>query len=102
MRLASGEAIGYVQATVLEEGDALIAYEFGSAWWGRGLASEAVRAAMDHLVCRYQVKRIGAVFKRANNRSRRLLLRVGLRVAEAGEFPSSLAADDEASMVAEL
>ncbi len=101
-RRDGGAAIGYVQATVLEDGDALIAYEFGSAWWGHGFATEALATAMDHLQRVYAARRIGAVFKRANGRSRRLLERVGLRAAATGAFPSGLATDDECAMVVEL
>ena len=36
--LASEELIGYVQATVRADGGVLIAYELGSAFWGKGLA----------------------------------------------------------------
>jgi RimJ/RimL family protein N-acetyltransferase len=92
-------AIGYVQATVMAGGDTLIAYEFGSAWWGRGLASEAVAAAIGRLRASHGARAVGAVFKRPNARSRRLLERLGLRPALAGEFPHTAAADDEDAMV---
>jgi RimJ/RimL family protein N-acetyltransferase len=94
-----GHAIGYVQATVLADAQALIAYEFGSAWWGRGLAYEATVAAIGELRDRHGVKTAGAVLKRANHRSRALLARLGMRVAEAGEFPHGLAQADESAMV---
>jgi RimJ/RimL family protein N-acetyltransferase len=94
-----GVAIGYVQATVLPDAAALVAYEFNSAWWGRGLAHEAVAASVGALRHRYGVRAVGAVFKQANDRSRRLLLRLGMRVVQAGEFPASLAAADEVAMV---
>src|SRR5919201_3381947 len=44
VQLRSGELIGYVQATVHQDGKAAIAYEFSSAYWGRGLAHEAADA----------------------------------------------------------
>ena len=93
-----GAAIGYVQATVLPDAAALVAYEFNSAWWGRGLAGEAVAAAMLELRQHLGVTRFGAVFKTANERSRRLLARLGMCPAVDGQFPSTLAEADESAM----
>ena len=77
VRLDTGELIGLVQSTVLSGGTAAIAYVLGSAWWGRGLASAAVRAMTDELVTRYAVTRLTAVIKQTNQRSLRLLQRMG-------------------------
>lgn len=93
-----GAAIGYVQATVLPDAAALVAYEFNSAWWGRGLAHEAVAAAMRELRQHLGVTRFGAVFKSANERSRRLLARLGMCPATAGQFPSELVEAGESAM----
>jgi RimJ/RimL family protein N-acetyltransferase len=93
------QPIGYVQATILEDRRALIAYEFGSAWWGRGLASESVAVMVDHLARAFDVRTVGAVFKRGNLRSRRLLQRVGMVSAAEGEFPATGCEGDEDAMV---
>jgi len=90
LRLSSGEAIGYVQATVEPSGRAFVAYVLESRWWGQGLAHEAVRAMMDELRAAYAVNHYVAVFKKRNERSRRLLERLGfapvmLSEAEADE-----------------
>ena len=90
LRLSSGEAIGYVQATVEPSGRAFVAYVLESRWWGQGLAQEAVRAMMDELRAAYGVNHYVAVFKKRNERSRRLLERLGfapvmLSEAEADE-----------------
>ena len=85
IRLPGGAAIGYVQATVRGGGRALIAYELGSAWWGRGLARRAVEAMIDELVAGYGVHRLAAVLKETNLRSRRLLERLGFELASAAE-----------------
>ena len=77
VRLSSGEAIGYVQATVEPDGRAFVAYVLASQWWGQGLAQEAVRAMMGELRDTYAVKHFVAVFKKRNERSRRLLQRLG-------------------------
>jgi RimJ/RimL family protein N-acetyltransferase len=97
-----GNAIGYVQATVLADAQALIAYEFGSAWWGRGLAHEATDAAVRELHDTFGVATVGAVFKRANDRSRKLLNRLGMRETNAGEFPRDLAEPDEVAAAMNL
>ena len=76
VRIASGEAIGYVQASVEPGGRAFVAYVLASRWWGQGLAQEAVHAMMDELRDAYGAKRFVAVFKRANARSRALLVRL--------------------------
>lgn len=94
-----GPLIGYVQATVLADARALIAYEFGSAWWGQGLAHEATACVIEELRGRYGVGAVGAVLKQANRRSRKLLVRLGMRLAEAGEFPRRMADADETAMV---
>jgi [ribosomal protein S5]-alanine N-acetyltransferase len=81
IRLPTSELIGYVQATVHANGRAAIAYELSSAWWGRGLASAAVRAVIAELVQRHRVRSLGAVLKRDNQRSLRLLQRLGFSLA---------------------
>ena len=79
VRMASGEAIGYVQATVEPGGRSFVAYVLASRWWGQGFASEAVRAMMTELRDAYGARHFVAVFKRRNDRSRRLLERLGFR-----------------------
>ena len=83
-----------VQATV--EGDnAYIAYELGSAWWGRGYASEAVAAMLDELRTAYRVRRFSAVAKRANARSHALLERAGFARTTAARHAECAVPDDE-------
>jgi RimJ/RimL family protein N-acetyltransferase len=81
IRLPGSGLIGYVQATVHANGHAAIAYELASAWWGRGLASEAVRAVIGELAQRHGARSLGAVLKRDNQRSLRLLQRLGFTLA---------------------
>lgn len=56
---AGGQAVGYVQATIDEE-RAVVAYVIGTAWSGRGIASEALVAVCDLLRRRLGVDRIVA------------------------------------------
>jgi [ribosomal protein S5]-alanine N-acetyltransferase len=81
IRLPSSEAVGYVQATVHEDGRAAIAYVLASRHWGRGLASRAVRAMLDELIVQYGVDTFTAELKRENHRSMRLLERLGFQPA---------------------
>src|SRR6187551_105363 len=48
VRLTSGEAIGYVQASI-RGNQAGIAYVLGSDYWGRGHARQAVEAMLSEL-----------------------------------------------------
>lgn len=84
-RLRGGPLIGYVQATVKVDGQALIAYELTSAHWHRGLGSEAVSAMIAELSARYSVHSLWAVFKRSNLRSQRLLAGLGFTAASADD-----------------
>ena len=70
-------ALGVVQATVLHEGTAWVAYEVAPAHWGQGLASEAVRAMLPHLAQHYRAQCFLATVDRRNERSWRLLERLG-------------------------
>ena len=81
IRLPTSELIGYVQATVRGDGRAAIAYELSSAYWGRGLAHQAVKAMISELIERYEVRSLFAVLKRENLRSRRLLERLDFSLA---------------------
>ena len=86
IRLPSSALIGYVQATVTADGTAYVAYVLSSAYWGRGLAREAVDAMIGELVDRYAVRHLLAVLKRENARSRRLLWRLGFLDAAAQAY----------------
>jgi [ribosomal protein S5]-alanine N-acetyltransferase len=99
VRTTASGLIGYVQATVHPGGSASIAYEFASAHWGLGLASEAVRGTIGELIDQYRVRSLAAVLKRANHRSRRLLERLGFTVASDEERAARGVADDELLMI---
>jgi RimJ/RimL family protein N-acetyltransferase len=81
IRLPTSELIGYVQATLHPNERAAIAYELSSAYWGRGLARQAVQAMISELVEHYRVRGLSSVLKRENLRSMRLLERLGFSPA---------------------
>ena len=83
IRLPTSELVGYVQATVKQNGQAAIAYELSSAYWGRGLARRAVQAMMTELADHYRAHTLTAVLKRENRRSLQLLERLGFSLASA-------------------
>ena len=85
VRLRDAQLMGYVQATVREASPAAIAYVFASAWWGRGYASEAVVAMMEEIDANYGSREFSAVLKRDNQRSIRLLERLGFARRKADE-----------------
>ena len=85
IRLPNTELIGYVQATVYPSGRAAIAYELSSAYWGRGLARQAVQAMISELIEQYGIRSFSAVLKRENRRSLRLLQRLGFVFASSAE-----------------
>ena len=95
IRLADGDVAGYVQATVNERGTATVGYELGSAFWGRGLGTQAVAAMIDELHQHYRVTLLRATLDPANQRSMRLLLRLGfvLVVPDADEAATMDAGD---------
>lgn len=79
-----GEGLaGYVQATVHPDAAASVAYEFASRFWGRGIAGRAVAAMIGELASEYGVRRLYAVAVRDNERSIRLLGRLGFVPADA-------------------
>lgn len=88
IRLPRSGLIGFVQATLRRSGRAAIAYELSSAYWGRGLAHQAVEAMLRELAGRYGVLGFSAVLKQENLRSRRLLERLGFSLASPDEHLS--------------
>lgn len=102
VRLPGGALIGYVQATVHPDGRADIAYEMASAYWGRGLARQAVQAMIAELVERHGVRRLSAVLKRENRRSLRLLQRLGFLLATPQQHVEREVERDEFLMLREI
>lgn len=85
IRPRGGAPIGFVQATV-SGADAWVAYVLARERWGRGFASEAVGAMIDHLRSACGVRRFLATTERRNDRSVRLLRRLGFRAAGEAEL----------------
>jgi ribosomal-protein-alanine N-acetyltransferase len=58
---------------------AMLGYAIGRAWWGRGLATEAARAAMAWAVEQFALVRVWASTDVLNVRSQRVLEKLGMR-----------------------
>jgi RimJ/RimL family protein N-acetyltransferase len=98
VRLPSGEAAGYVQATVRDDGTARaahVAYELSSRFWRQGIGTAAVRAMLDALRDHYGVTRAVAVLKARNARSAALLARLGFADAPPDGWRPAVCEADE-------
>jgi ribosomal-protein-alanine N-acetyltransferase len=102
MRLEPHGLIGYVQATTHPGRRAAIGYEMASAWWGQGLASEAVAAMLGELAASYGVDEVYAIHKAANSRSARLLERLGFEAAAPKVVAAAAIGLDERLVVRRL
>jgi RimJ/RimL family protein N-acetyltransferase len=63
-----------------------IASRLGRAYWGRGYASEAARAALDYGFGELGLAEIVAVTVPANQRSRRVMERLGMTRMPADDY----------------
>lgn len=86
IRLPDNELAGYVQATVLTDGTALVAYELNSRYWRQGIATCSVQAVLDALHEQYGVSHCFAVLKAKNFRSEGLLRKLGFAPASAAQI----------------
>ncbi len=97
IRLAKGPTL--VGAIGLKEIDrehlqAELGYWVGVAWWGRGIATEAARAVVDHAFACLRLNRVYAHHMARNPASGKVLERIGMqregvlrqRVPKAGRF----------------
>ncbi len=80
---AGPDAIGYVQASVLEGDRAQVAWVIGRPWQGHGYATEAARALLA-LVAAREVTRIEARIAPGHAASERVAAHVGMTAT--GEF----------------
>lgn len=77
VRVPTGELAGYVQATVMTQGLAYVAYEFASKFWRQGVGRSSVNAVLEELSAGYSVRSAVAVLKARNFRSLALLRNLG-------------------------
>lgn len=77
VRDESQRIVGVVQTTIFANGDANVAYVFGSAHWGRNLAFLATEQMLNKVLAEFEVKRFIVTIERENERSIRLAERLG-------------------------
>ena len=102
VRPRGGAPVGFVQATVSGV-DAWVAYVLAREYWGRGYAFCATQAVIDHLRVTCGVIRFLAVVEAGNERSTRLLRRLGFRAATEAEVRDrELSATERLFVLAEV
>lgn len=85
--LAKGDQpLGFVQATLLPDGRAWVAYLLTRTAWGQGYASEAVAAMLQHLFGSLGARQAMAMVERDNRHSIALLERLGFSLASAEQL----------------
>ena len=85
IRVDGQAPVGYVQATVTGPGVAWVAFVVASRHWGRGLGFRASNAMLAHLELVYGVRHCMATVEIDNQRSIRLLQRLGFQPATPSE-----------------
>ncbi len=88
------QAIGHVQATVLADHRAWVAYVFHSAFWGRGHAAAAVGVLLPHLRQAHGVRQFLACVEHDHQRSIRLLERFGFDASPHDPAAAQLSASE--------
>ena len=86
VREASGEVVGYVQATLVGSGNAWIAFLLAREHWGRGYARAATGAMLVHLEDAHRCTQFLATVEAANLRSVALLRTLSFRPAAPAEL----------------
>ena len=99
VRLPSGNLAGYVQATVLPDCTAYVAYELKSQYWRQGIGGSAVKAVLQELHDQYGVAIVIAVLKAKNYRSEALLRKLGFVPASEEQTARHRDERDELVMV---
>jgi RimJ/RimL family protein N-acetyltransferase len=83
IRLPTGALAGYVQATIVRDRTAHIAYELASRFWRQGIGSAAVNGMLKELELTYGVYSFAATLKERNYRSLALLRSLGFERARS-------------------
>jgi RimJ/RimL family protein N-acetyltransferase len=79
---ASGEGVGFSGLVhPAGQADAELKYAFARAAWGRGLATETVRALLEHAGSAHGLRKVVATVAPENAASQRVLLKAGMQEA---------------------
>ncbi|MBR6706902.1 MAG: GNAT family N-acetyltransferase [Clostridia bacterium] len=86
IRLKGSERlIGIILYFDEEGGSCEIGYGLGSAYWGRGYGTEAVRRFLEYLLCEKGLRTVRASFFVGNEASRRVMEKNGMRFSRYAE-----------------
>lgn len=85
VRLSNLELVGHVQATVMHETTAWIAYMISEHHWGKGLGRLATSLMVEHLISQHRCKILLACIDRENRRSSALLRSLSFSLASPEE-----------------
>ncbi len=88
VRMPTGALAGYVQATIVRDGSARIAYVLASKFWRQGIGSKAVDAMLAELATTYGVSIFAATLKAENHRSLALLRGLGFGAKLLPDLPA--------------
>lgn len=95
VRLNSGQCAGFVQATIYPGLTGNFAFVFATKYWGSGVAFEACQAALPWLARHGGVLALFATVDPKNDRSIRLLARLGFSEVAPASYPhGEVEADD--------
>ena len=72
-----GNIVGFITATIHQDGDAHIAYGIGSRFWGNGYAKSAAEQLLSLLAKNYSVHQFCIITERENTRSVLLARKIG-------------------------
>ena len=93
----SGAVIGFCGVKHLDElGENELGYRFLPEYWGKGLATEAGRAVIDHARDLYKLKRLESVIHRDNHASKNVVRKLGF------SFEKNIVESDEPGIEKEL
>ena len=90
-----GACAGFMQSSVNADGSADFGYILGPAFWGRGLAFDAASAVIRALHDDFAVTALYATADRLNERSIRLLSRLGFQRIDRSEYPHGEAPESD-------
>ncbi|ALV07411.1 GNAT family N-acetyltransferase [Roseateles depolymerans] len=96
VRHREGQLLGYVQATIYEPAYADVAYVLASKFWGQDFAYKATLQMLYLLHVQHAVQTAYAVTCLDNNRSMRLLARLGFQRIGHEDYPGEAPTSAEA------
>lgn len=86
VRIKNNEFIGLVSLDKHVDGDKEVSYEFLTAWWGQGYATEVIGQVIKYAFEELEIVKLLAETQTANLSSCKLLERVGMKLERKIQF----------------